>query len=292
MRGRQRFFLLIGVLFTVALIIYFVAMRYILAPNSFPYAPRFGRPLQPPMPPLPAEVNKSEIVISATGQLAFTYRDKGGVTRVMLNGKVSATYPATETIARPSSVFGNFSTPVHSLSLGAGGSHLGYVLDIKEPADSSKKEQNAATRKVVVIDGKRFGEYLLATPPVFSADGTQVAYAACENGKGWRVWRNGTPGPSFKNIALSFGIRAGMKMGPDWKWDYAGFSTNSRHFCYAGERNDGWYAVVDDREYGPYAMIDLPVGNRNDVCRDVGRDITKLCLDDGQSGQRTSTEFI
>ena len=144
--------------------------------------------------------------------------------------------------------------PVNSLTLSADGSRIGYLLEIKEPADPATADRTFPLRRAVVIDGKRSGEYLDATPPIFNADGTQVAYAAHEQGIGWRIWRNGTPGRSFEQIALG-GRQAAAKFAPDWMQNDSGFSADGRHFCYTGYRKDGWYAVVDDAEYGPYARI-------------------------------------
>jgi len=206
--------------------------------------------------PLPAGVAWADIVISANGQhLAFAARDTGGTTQVWLDGKVYATHPATETIYRPSYVIGCMPMPVNSLTLSADGARIGYLLDVKEPADPNVVDRTSPLRRIVVIDGKRSGEYLDATPPVFNADGTQVAYAAHEKGIGWRIWRNGVPGRSFENIALGFGARVAAKPAPAWMRNDSGFSADGRHFCYTGYRKDGWYAVVDEKEYGPYPRI-------------------------------------
>lgn len=69
--------------------------------------------------PLPAGVAWSDIVLSANGQhLAFSHREKDGTIRVLLDGKVYASYPATETIYRPSAVIGCFSMPLNSCTIG------------------------------------------------------------------------------------------------------------------------------------------------------------------------------
>jgi len=207
-------------------------------------------PAFPATMPLPADVAWAKILISANGHLAFATRDAEGITRVWWDGKVYATHPATETIYCPPYAVGCIVGPRSSLTLSADGARIGYLLDVQEPADSQVVDPAAPRRRIMVIDGKRSGEYLDATPPIFSADGTQVAYAAHEQDAGWRVWRNGVPGPSFERITLRDG--GGLRAGPP---NDPGFSADGRHFCYVGYRKDGYYAVVDDTEYGPYRDI-------------------------------------
>jgi len=117
----------------------------------------------------------------------------------------------------------------------------------------------------------------MSESPVFSPDGTHLAYAACRGGK-WFVVRDGVPGEEYDNVArLAFspdGEHLAFKACQGSKWfvvrDQAAgagydeifgaplFGPDGTHLAYAACKGQKWLVVVDEVPEPAYEGIMVP----------------------------------
>ena len=135
---------------------------------------------------------------------------------------------------------------------------------------------NWSSNAMVIADGVEGAEYDRVGWPLFSADGTSLAYYAKRDGR-WTIVVDGEEGPLFKNVLrpvfspdsrrMAYGAR---KPDGDKKWvivvdgaegrefDAVGmpsFSPDSRHVAYFAKRDKRWRAVVDGEEQSPFREV-------------------------------------
>ncbi len=101
----------------------------------------------------------------------------------------------------------------------------------------------------VILDGKPGPVFAEVSIPVFSPDGTRLAYVAEAEKEGSFIVADGQKGQKYDCIALGSDSRR-----PDWPKCL--FSPDGKHLAYAAARGVKWMAVLDGKEGREYDSVD------------------------------------
>jgi len=104
-----------------------------------------------------------------------------------------------------------------------------------------------AGKRILVLDREEITTYDDVGTPVFSADGTIVAFPAAKEGAWFLVTRSGASETTSKPYAA---IGAGVGS--------ITFSSHGQRIAYVGKTNDGEEIVVDHEKYGTYDSVSSP----------------------------------